>query len=150
VAIFGKTTNPADATQPDPERPAAKTAGEASTSGTVIGPKSRFSGEISGDEDVVVHGRLEGNIDVARKVTVVASGELKGDIHARSIVVGGRVDGEIRADERAELLASASVQGNVFAPKVVIAEGAQIQGSVAMSAATAQPPAPPPKKTEEE
>ena len=42
-----------------------------------------------------------------------------------------------KGDEKAELLASASVQGNVHAPKVIIAEGAQLQGSVAMSARAA-------------
>ncbi len=64
-------------------------------------------------------------------------------------MVGGRVHGQIRADERAELLASASVQGNVTAPKVVIAEGAQLQGNVAMSAAEASPAPPVQKKAEE-
>ena len=45
-------------------------------------------------------------------------------------------------NERAELLASASVQGNVNAPKVVIAEGAQLQGNVAMSTTSGSPAAP--------
>jgi cytoskeletal protein CcmA (bactofilin family) len=94
-------------------------------------------GEISGEEDVVIHGRCEGNIRVDRKVTVSASGELQGDVHARWVVVGGRVRGQVQADEKAELLPSASVQGNVHAPKVIIAEGAQLQGNVAMSAAPA-------------
>jgi cytoskeletal protein CcmA (bactofilin family) len=98
-----------------------------------VGPSARFVGEITGDEDVAVQGRVEGNIDVTRRVVVAPSGEIEGDVHARSVVVGGRVKGQIRADERAELLASAAVQGNVHAPKVVIAEGAQLQGNVAMS-----------------
>ena len=115
----------------------------------MIGPKARFQGEFSGDEDLVIQGRFEGNIKVNRRVTVAASGELKGDVHAKSVVVGGRVHGQIRADERAELLASASVQGNVIAPKVVIAEGAQLQGNVAMSAPDA-PSDPVQKKVEEQ
>jgi cytoskeletal protein CcmA (bactofilin family) len=98
-------------------------------------------GEISGDEDVVIHGRCEGNVRVNRKVTISGSGEVKGDVHARTIVVGGRVEGLLQADEKAELLASASVQGNVHAPKVIIAEGAQLQGSVAMSAKATSPSA---------
>ncbi|HWZ86748.1 MAG TPA: polymer-forming cytoskeletal protein [Thermoanaerobaculia bacterium] len=113
----------------------------------MIGPKARFVGEFSGDEDLAILGRFEGNIDIQRRVTVAPSGEVKGDIHARSVVVGGRVHGQIRADERAELLASASVQGNVNAPKVVIAEGAQLQGNVAMS--TAASAAAPAQKKEE-
>lgn len=146
MAIFGKTEVPGQ--PPAPDRAAAAPPA-ANAAATVIGPKARFEGEISGDEDVLIQGRFEGNIKVQRRVTVAASGELKGDIHARAVVVGGRVHGQIRADERAELLASASVQGNVIAPKVVIAEGAQLQGNVAMSTAAASPAAPVQKKAEE-
>jgi cytoskeletal protein CcmA (bactofilin family) len=143
--MFGKTDS-----GPEPsaaqERPGPSAPG--SSPAPAIGAKARFVGEMTGDEDILIHGRLEGNIKVNRKVTVAASGEVKGDIHGRSVVVGGRVQGQVRADERVELLASASVQGNVTAPKVVIAEGAQLQGNVAMSA-TASPAAPDQKKAEE-
>lgn len=143
MAIFGKTDGP-------PELPAGpERAGAVATSpATVVGAKTRFVGEITGDEDILIHGRFEGNIKVHRKVTVAAAGEMKGDIHGRSVVIGGRVHGQIRAEERAELLASASVQGNVNAPKVVIAEGAQLQGNVAMSGSDS-PAAPVQKKVEE-
>ena len=142
LAIFGKSDSTPQET-PAPER--AGGSGPSASGGaspTILGPKARFVGEISGDEDVVIHGRCEGNVRVGRRVTVAASGELKGDVHARTIVVGGRVQGLLQADEKAELLASASVQGNVHAPKVIIAEGAQLQGSVAMSASAASPPVP--------
>lgn len=141
MAIFGKTDG-ADGPPVAPERTAAP------AQATVVGPKVRFVGELSGDEDIVILGRFEGNIDIQRRLTVASTGEMKGDIHARSVVVGGRVHGQIRADERAELLASASVQGNVSAPKVVIAEGAQLQGNVTMSTA-GSPAAPAQKKLEE-
>ena len=59
------------------------------------------------------------------------------------------MQGLLQADEKAELLASASVQGNVQAPKVIIAEGAQLQGSVAMSAQAAAPSTPGDKEAEE-
>ena len=148
MAIFGKTDN-TQVPPPAQERAAGPLPAGASAPATVIGAKARFLGEISGDEDIVIHGRLEGDIKVKGKVTIAASGELKGDVHARWVIVGGRVHGQIRADERAELLASASVQGNVNAPKVVIAEGAQLQGNVAMSASAASPTAPASKKAEE-
>lgn len=127
MAIFGKNDSQGQA--PGLDRAAPSTgAGE-----TVLGPKARFVGELTGDEDIVIHGRLEGRVSVGRRVTVASSGEVEGDVHGRSVVVGGRVRGQILADERAELLSSASVEGNVNAPKVVIAEGAQLQGKVAMA-----------------
>ena len=132
MAIFGKTDTQGQVSAG--ERPLERGPADLSSSQTVIGPKARFTGEISGEEDVLIHGRLEGNAKVDRKVTVAASGEVRGDLEGRSVVVAGRVFGQIRAAERAELLATAAVEGNVSAPKVVIAEGAQLQGSVAMAA----------------
>ncbi len=132
MAIFSKTDAPGQVSAGD--RSAASTSpADGAAAATVIGPGARFVGEVSGDEDVLIQGRLEGNVTVSRRVTVASSGDVKGDLHGRAVVVGGRVVGEIRADERAELLASAAVQGNVRAPKIVIAEGAQLQGSVAMA-----------------
>jgi cytoskeletal protein CcmA (bactofilin family) len=141
LAIFGKPEGASG-----PPAPPDKAAG-APPAATVIGPNARFVGEISGDEDIVIHGQFEGNIDIPRRVTVAQPGQLKGDIHARTVVVGGRVNGQIRADERAELLASATVQGNVNAPKVVIAEGARLQGNVAMTG-EASPRTPEPSRSE--
>jgi cytoskeletal protein CcmA (bactofilin family) len=149
LAIFGKSDTQGQVSAGD--RPPGPTpVSGAPTSATVIGPKARFVGEIEGDEDIVIQGRLEGNARVDRKITIAPSGEVRGDVSARSVIVGGRVHGQIRAEERAELLASANVEGNVQAPKVVIAEGAQLQGSVAMSAPPTAKPAPASKQSEEE
>ena len=108
-------------------------AGEAAPASTVIGQGARFVGEISGEDDVVVMGRLEGSVKVAGKATVGPGGEIEGDVHARSVFVQGRVHGQIVGGERAELAATAVVEGSVEAPKVVIAEGARLEGSVAMT-----------------
>ncbi len=132
MAIFSKTDAAGQVSAADRSAVSVPT-GSGQATPTVIGPGARFKGEVSGDEDVVIQGRLEGNVTVGRKVTVATSGDVQGNLHGRAVVVAGRVIGEIRADERAELLASADVQGNVHAPKIVIAEGAQLQGKVAMA-----------------
>lgn len=67
-------------------------------------------------------------------MTIGPAGDVLGDVLGKSVIVAGKVRGQVLAQERAELLASAVVQGSVQAPKVVIAEGAELQGNVAMSA----------------
>jgi cytoskeletal protein CcmA (bactofilin family) len=89
---------------------------------------------------VLVEGRLEGKIRTDRKVTVGGAGDVQGDVLARSVVVAGKVQGKIVAQERAELLASAEVKGSVQAPKVVIAEGAKLEGTVAMGPVPVESP----------
>jgi cytoskeletal protein CcmA (bactofilin family) len=108
----------------------------------------RVVGDVTGDEDVVVNGRVEGKIRVDRKVVVSADAEVEGDIQAKSVVVGGRVHGQVTASERAELLPSGRVQGNVHAPRIVMAEGAQIQGRVVMPTDAATRPLSSPRPEE--
>jgi cytoskeletal protein CcmA (bactofilin family) len=105
-------------------------------------------GDVSGDEDLVVNGKLEGKIRVDRKVTVNAGAEVEGDIQAKSVTIGGRVHGQVMASERAELLPTGRVQGNVHAPRIVMAEGAQIQGRVVMPSDAATRPLSPPRAEE--
>jgi cytoskeletal protein CcmA (bactofilin family) len=97
-------------------------------------------GDLISDEDVLLEGQVEGKVQGERSVTVGAGGEVQGDVAARSIVVGGKVRGQIIAAERAELAATAVVHGSVQSPKIIIAEGAHLQGNVAMSAAGEAPP----------
>src|SRR5262249_61632646 len=90
---------------------------------TTVGPGARFVGDLSGEEDVTVAGRLEGKIRVAEDVKVVAGGEVEGEIEARSVFVGGTVKGQIVASERAELARAAVVEGSVQSSKSIIATG---------------------------
>jgi len=129
--MFTKKPEPRVAAPSEAGRPPAK-------SSTVVGPGARFVGDLSGDEDVTIAGRFEGKIRVAEDVKVVAGGEVEGEIEARSVFVGGAVKGQIVASERAELASTAVVEGSVQSPKIIIAEGAQLEGSVAMTAGGTQ------------
>ena len=126
--------------KPEPRVAAPSEAGHppAKSASTVVGPGARFVGDLSGDEDVTIAGRFEGKIRVAEDVKVVAGGEVEGEIEARSVFVGGAVKGQIVASERAELASTAVVEGSVQSPKIIIAEGAQLEGSVAMTAGGTQ------------
>jgi cytoskeletal protein CcmA (bactofilin family) len=104
------------------------------SSKTVIGSGSRVVGDVISDEDLLLEGQVEGKVRGERSVTIGPGGDLEGDVAAKSVVVGGKVRGQIVASERAELTATAVVHGSVQAPKIIIAEGAHLQGNVAMTA----------------
>lgn len=129
--MFGKPQQPGSTFSPDvpPARPVAASA----SSKTVVGSGSRIVGDLISDEDVLVEGQIEGKVRCERGVIIGPGGDLKGDVAAKSVVVGGKVRGQIVATERAELAATAVVHGSVQAPKIIIAEGAHLQGNVAMS-----------------
>jgi cytoskeletal protein CcmA (bactofilin family) len=120
----------AAAPAPAPGRAAAPVA---SSSVCVIGAKTVINGEITGDEDVMIEGRVEGQIRISRDVRVGASGVVKATIEAASVVVSGEVVGDCSATSRVEIQASGKLTGNIRAPKIVISEGAMFKGNSDMS-----------------
>ena len=99
----------------------------------MIGAQTRIAGEISGDEDVEVSGRVEGTINLKKNLVISPAATVEAKIHAKNVTIAGKVKGDVSADERVELLASAALEGNIRAPKIVIAEGAQFRGNVDMA-----------------
>jgi cytoskeletal protein CcmA (bactofilin family) len=110
-------------------------ASEPSTSGgrAVIGAATVVRGEISGEEDLLVEGRVEGKIALSQNaVTVGAKGQLAAEVHARIVMIDGEVDGDLTAEEQIVLRKSGRVQGDLTAPRVTIEDGARFKGSIDM------------------
>ena len=137
MSLFGKPeTKPAEP-PPPPPRPSAAAAPPvaARTSSTpcVIGPKIKIIGELSGDEDVLVEGQIEGEIRITRDLRVGPGGMVKAKVSAQSIIVSGEIIGDCEAVGRVELQSTGKLTGNIRAPKIVIAEGAMFRGNSDMS-----------------
>lgn len=145
MGIFGKSddTRPPDtAAAPRPATPPAPAAPEvkgaparpASTGTCVIGAKTVIKGEITGDEDVVVEGLVDGSVHITRDLRVGSGGTVKATVDAQSIIVSGELVGDCVATTRVEIQATGKVTGNIRAPRIVIAEGAMFRGNSDMSA----------------
>lgn len=98
-----------------------------------IGSAITIKGEVSGDEDLLIQGRVDGSIDLEEHtVTVGSDGRVTASITARVVTVEGRVDGDIQARERIVLRSSSQVEGDIAAPRVVLEDGARFRGGVDM------------------
>jgi len=98
-----------------------------------IGKSLHIKGELRGNEDLTIEGKVEGKITLnGHSVTIGQNGLVMAEIQAKSIVVGGQVRGDITADEMVEVAATGTMLGNVRAPRVVLADGAQFKGSIDM------------------
>ncbi len=104
----------------------------------MIGPNIRIQGELSGDEDLVVEGRVEGKISVTKGLRIGPQAQVNAEVKAHHVVIAGRIVGNVIATEKVEILPSGILEGNIRAPKIAIAEGAQFKGSVDMGG---KPPA---------
>ena len=136
MALFGKPDAKPAEPPPPPSRPttsAAPPAPRPTASTCVIGPKTKLLGEISGDEDMVVEGQIEGEIRITRDLRVGGGGVVKAKVSAQSIIVSGEIVGDCEATGRVELQSTGKLTGNIRAPKIVIAEGAMFRGNSDMS-----------------
>ena len=142
MGIFGKQ----ESTPPErAAKPAAPPAGAKAKSSTapaapassgsqcVIGAKTVLKGDITGDEDVLVQGTVEGSIRIGRDLRVGPGGCVKAAVSAKSIVVAGEIIGDCQATQRVHLEASGRLTGNIRAPRVIIVEGATFKGNSDMS-----------------
>jgi cytoskeletal protein CcmA (bactofilin family) len=106
-----------------------------SSSSCVIGPQIAVRGTLSGDEDLLVEGRIEGRVVLTGHLTVATSGELEANLEVDSIEVHGQVRGDISASRSITIERGAHVTGNVKAPRVIVNDGAHFDGAIDMDVA---------------
>src|SRR5690606_15552175 len=103
------------------------------SSTAVIGPKITFKGEIIGEEDLLVQGKVEGSIDLkGNHLTIGQQGVVKANLMAKTITIEGTVEGDLIGQERIEIKASSNVKGNLIAARVTLEDGAKFRGSIDM------------------
>jgi len=96
-----------------------------------LGPSLHIKGEISGNEDLLIEGSVEGLVQLdERKLTVGATAKLTADIIAREVVVYGSVKGNLRAKDRIEIKKDGSVNGDLTTARIMIEDGAYFKGSI--------------------
>jgi cytoskeletal protein CcmA (bactofilin family) len=99
--------------------------------GNVVGAGLLIKGQISGNEDLLVDGRVEGSVQLGdRMLTVGSTGKLAADVVAREVVVYGAVKGNVAAGDRIEIKKNGSVVGDLTTARIVIEDGANIKGSI--------------------
>jgi cytoskeletal protein CcmA (bactofilin family) len=121
------------APRPEPEPPPARSTPSTGASRAVIGPSLDLTGELSGAEDLLVEGKVQGKIRLAQNAVFIgAKGRVSADVQARMIEIEGEVDGHLNADELIVLRKSARVRGDLASPRVVIEDGAKFKGTIDM------------------
>lgn len=100
--------------------------------GTVIGGGVTIEGELTSDEEVVVHGTVRGALSSTDAVSVGADGVVESDVTAASMTVAGQVTGNVTAQERVDIQAGGRLIGDVKAARLTIADGASFKGNVDM------------------
>jgi len=96
-----------------------------------IGKTIDIEGEISGQENIRIEGRFQGNISLDQNdVFIEHSATVKAEIHAKNVQIRGQVEGNIFATEKVHIEKDGRMNGDIFASRISIDDGAQFKGSV--------------------
>jgi len=98
-----------------------------------IGQSIHIKGELTGNEDLTIEGKVEGKVFLKdHNLTVGANGKIVAEIQAKTVMVLGEVTGNITADDKVEVAATGTMRGDIIAPRVVLADGAKFKGAIDM------------------
>src|SRR5712692_6520391 len=99
---------------------------------TVIGPSILINGKLTGEEDLTVRGRVEGELTLTKTLIVEPSGVVKANVSVKNAIVSGVVVGNIRASESVEITREGRMVGDILSPRVILVDGASFKGRVEM------------------
>ena len=107
---------------------ASSPAPSAGPSRNVLSTDVDIKGTVKFTNDLVVDGKIEGEIASSGNLTVGENARLKAEIKTGTVVVYGKVHGNITANDRVDLKSSAEVVGDIKAKTLSIESGAIFVG----------------------
>ncbi len=97
----------------------------------VLGPTIVCSGELSGQEDLIIKGTFKGKVQLAKNTVIIERGaQVDAEIAAVNVVVHGHLTGIILASGKVQVSSSGRMKGDITAARVSIQEGAQFKGGI--------------------
>jgi cytoskeletal protein CcmA (bactofilin family) len=100
---------------------------------TTIGPSLIITGEVTSQEDITIHGRVNGQIVMDEGSLLVApKGALDANVEGSHVTIHGTVVGNVVASDRVELTATAAVTGTLTTSTIVLQDGATFNGTIDM------------------
>src|SRR5213594_2798570 len=127
-----------DTDYPQPEtttstNPPRSNVAEPRKEGATIGPSIAIKGDLSGDEDLIIQGRVEGKIDLKQNnITIGKNGRVKADVYGKVICIEGEVERNLFGQDQIVVRSSGNVRGNITAPRVALEDGSRFKGSIDM------------------
>jgi cytoskeletal protein CcmA (bactofilin family) len=98
---------------------------------TVLGPATRWRGEMDCEAELQIDGSFEGSIRQRNGTLIIGKeAKVRARIVAENVCVAGHLEGDLYASERVHLRESAVVVGNIFTAKFSMEDSAALQGRV--------------------
>ena len=115
------------------DTPKRRATDRASGSPTFIGAGTTVTGNLDCQGDLIVGGTVLGDSTVRGTLTLSEGGRWEGRLKVTSAVVAGEWHGEITVSEKLEIRKTARIRGAVSARSIAVAQGAVIEGEMAVT-----------------
>ncbi len=113
-----------------------------------VGKTIVIRGEVRGNEDLVIDGRVEGTVSLSEsRLTIGPNASVAADLSAKDVLILGHVKGNIVASGRVELRAGSHVEGDVRALRLAVEDNAVFRGKVDLTQAAKSPESAPDTST---
>ena len=99
---------------------------------TIIGESILINGNLNGDEDLTVRGRVEGTLTLTKTLVIEPTGVVKAEVQVKNCIISGAVVGNVTATESVEITKEGRMVGDIAAPRVIIVDGATFRGRIDM------------------
>lgn len=100
---------------------------------TIIGHAVSVEGDFIGEGDVIIEGKLKGNIKTTQGLRVGKEAEIEANISAENAIISGFVKGDIKITHNLEITKTAKIEGNIACEVLSIEPGSYFQGSCQMT-----------------
>ena len=142
-----KSSAPANTPSASPKPSASSSPASSSSASSAPSPSGRnvlssdveIKGTIKFSNDLVVDGKIEGNIISDGSLTVGENARIKAEIKTHSVIIYGKVHGNIEVTDKVELKANAELVGDIKAASLSIEPGAIFVGKSTVGTPSVKP-----------
>lgn len=105
---------------------------QSSSLGTILAPEIDITGDINVSGNIIVFGKVTGDIVSTGIVNTAKGSRVTGNIKAKSTNISGEVTGNIEVEKKVVLGTTCTLNGNIEAAIITIEEGAKFDGLCSM------------------
>jgi cytoskeletal protein CcmA (bactofilin family) len=130
-------SSPSRAFDPEPISPRG-------TGPAALGKNVTIKGQIFAREDLTIDGEVEGTVECQEhRLTIGPNARVQAGLKAREIIIHGSIQGNVDATDKIDIKKEAKLVGDIKTSRIVIEDGAYFKGSIDISKAVVNKPAPP-------
>ncbi len=99
---------------------------------SIIGEDTLISGNIKLDGNLLIYGKVEGNIETGGLIRIASGAEIQGNLIGKELQIGGNIVGDVVASGKVTLGDQSDLKGDIRASQIVIEDGARFEGKCDM------------------